>query len=184
MRKSSSCGIGLITKKRRNKDPIQKIFRRQKSLFIKLISYVLIKTMKNVLIVLSISLLWGTADLLRKAASGRASNQLISTVFNFGTVIVPLILLIYIFIKKQPIKYGGYHIWYAFLGGLLAGLGGFLLFYLLSKGLAVSTIVPVIRILNIVLVTVGGILLFSEPLTLKLIIGLVLAMLGVYTILS
>ena len=140
--------------------------------------------MRDILTILFISLLWGTADLLRKSASGKASNQLISTVFNFGTIIIPLILLTYIFIKKQPIKYSGPHTWYAFLGGLLAGLGGFLLFYLLSKGLAVSTTLPLIRVLSIVLVAVGGVLLFSEPVTLKLVIGLVLAVLGVYTILS
>jgi drug/metabolite transporter (DMT)-like permease len=66
---------------------------------------------------------------------------------------------------------------------LLVGIGGILLFYLLSKGEAVSVTFPLIRVISLIVVASGGILLFSEPFSLKLLLGLAFSFLGIWFLL-
>ena len=139
--------------------------------------------MQAMLLVLLIAFLWGIADLLRKLTIG-SNFQIVSLAFNLGTIFAPLAIISYTLTKKNPFKYSFPHLGIAFLGGLLAGLGGLLLFYTLFKGAGISTTIPVIRVLSIILVAIGGVLLLGEPVTFKLISGLVLALSGIYFILS
>lgn len=139
--------------------------------------------MHTTLLILGIALLWGTADILRKLTV-ESSYQVISLAFNFGTIFAPLAFFGYVILKKFQPSYAPSHIGIAFFGGLLAGLGGLLLFYVLSKGLGISTTIPIVRALSIILVAAGGILFFGEPVTFKFVSGLVLALSGVYLLLS
>ena len=139
--------------------------------------------MQAVSLILFIAVLWGVADLLRKLTIG-SNFQIMSLAFNIGTILAPLAIILYTLTKKNPFKYSFPHLGIAFLGGVLAGLGGLLLFYALFKGAGISTIIPIIRILSIVLVAIGGVLLFGEPATFKFISGLALALSGVYLLLS
>lgn len=135
------------------------------------------------LLVFFIALLWGVADLIRKLTIG-SNFQIVSLAFNLGTIFAPLAIILYTLAKKSPLKYIHSHLGIAFLGGALAGLGGLLLFYTLFKGAGISTTIPVIRVLSIILVAVGGALLFGEPVTFKFVSGLTLALSGVYLLLS
>ena len=139
--------------------------------------------MQAMLPILIIAILWGVADLIRKLTVG-SNFQIVSLAFNLGTIFAPLAIIIYTLIKKGSFKYSFPHLGIAFLGGTLAGIGGLLLFYTLFKGAGISTTVPVIRILSIILVAAGGILLFGEPVTVKFVSGLALALSGVYLLLS
>jgi drug/metabolite transporter (DMT)-like permease len=139
--------------------------------------------MQAILLILLIAFLWGVADLIRKLTIG-SNFQIVSLAFNFGTIFAPLAIIIYTLTKKNPFKYSFPHLGIAFLGGTLAGLGGLLLFYALFKGAGISTTIPIIRILSIILVAIGGVLLFGEPVTFKFVSGLVLALSGVYLLLS
>lgn len=139
--------------------------------------------MQTIFLILFIAVLWGVADLLRKLTIG-SNFQIMSLAFNFGTILAPLAIIFYTLTKKNPFKYSFPHLGIAFLGGTLAGLGGLLLFYALFKGAGISTIIPTIRILSIVLVAIGGVLLFGEPITFKFVSGLVLALSGVYLLLA
>ena len=139
--------------------------------------------MQAVSLILFIAVLWGVADLLRKLTIG-SNFQIMSLAFNIGTILAPLAIILYTLTKKNPFKYSFPHLGIAFLGGALAGLGGLLLFYALFKGAGISTIIPIIRILSIILVAIGGVLLFGEPVTFKFISGLALALSGVYLLLS
>jgi len=136
--------------------------------------------MQSVIIILIIGSLWGIADLLRKLASKGTSTQVLSSVFNLGTLVAPLIFLSFALIQKQKINYEIKGVAIAFFGGLLAGIGGFLIFYLLSKGVDISNAIPSIRVLSIILVAVGGVVLFSEELTLQLALGVIFSIIGIY----
>ena len=138
--------------------------------------------MQTIFLVLLIAVLWGVADLIRKLTIG-SNFQIVSLAFNVGTILAPLVLIIYTLAKKNSFKYSFPHLGIAFFGGALAGLGGLLLYYALFKGAGISTIIPIIRILSITLVAIGGVLLFGEPVTFKFVFGLVLALSGVYLIL-
>jgi len=139
--------------------------------------------MHTTLLILVIAFLWGTADILRKLTVG-SNYQIVSLAFNFGTIFAPIAFIGYVLYKKLQTDYTLPHIGIAFSGGLLAGLGGLLLFYILAKGLGISTTIPIIRALSIVLVAIGGILFFGEPVTFKFMSGLVLTLSGVYLLMS
>jgi drug/metabolite transporter (DMT)-like permease len=139
--------------------------------------------MQSVFLVLLIAFLWGTADLIRKLTVG-SNFKIISLLFNLGTILIPVAVVVYTLIKKTPLKYSRSHLGIALVGGTLAGLGGLLLFYTLSKGVGISTTIPVLRVLSIVLVAIGGVLFFGEPITFKFVSGLLLALSGVYLLLS
>ena len=139
--------------------------------------------MQAMFLVLLIAVLWAIADLIRKLTIG-SNFQIVSLAFNVGTILAPLMLIIYTLAKKNSFKYSFPHLGIAFLGGALAGLGGLLLYFMLFKGAGISTTIPVIRIISIVLVATGGILLFGEPITAKFVSGLIMALSGVYLLLS
>ncbi len=136
--------------------------------------------MQTILIILTIGFLWGVADILRKYATGGTSNQLLSMVFNLATVIGPLVFFTIALIQKQKIKYEPKGLLIALLGGLLAGIGGYLIFHLLSKGVDISSAIPSIRVLSITLVAIGGVVLFSEQLTIQLLLGIIFSVIGIY----
>ncbi len=139
--------------------------------------------MNTFLIILVIALLWGVGDLLRKASSGSTSSELLTFIFNLGATISPLIILAYLAIKKTAINYSMNPIILSLFAGILVGIGGVLLFNLLSKGQAVSIAFPAIRVLSLLVVTIGGFLLFSEPISFKIIVGLILSLAGVFILL-
>jgi uncharacterized membrane protein len=60
---------------------------------------------------------------------------------------------------------------------------GVLLVNLLSRGGAASIIFPSIRVLSLTIVVLGGVILLSEPLNLRLALGWVLSLTGVYLLL-
>lgn len=140
--------------------------------------------MRNIFIILIIGTLWGIADVLRKFASKGASSELLSTIFNLGTIIAPLIFLIFSLLEKQKIKGEPKSLIVALLGGLLAGIGGYLVFFLLSRGVNISDTIPAIRALSITIVAIGGVMLFSEQMTIQVIMGLIFSVLGIYLLLT
>ena len=139
--------------------------------------------MQTFFIILIIGSLWGIEDILRKYAASGTNNQLLATIFNLGTLIGPLIFLTLALIQKQKIKYESKSVFIALLGGLIAGIGGYLIFYLLSKGINISSAIPSIRVLSIALVAIGGVVLFSEQLTTQLVVGIVFSIVGIYLML-
>jgi len=70
----------------------------------------------NILLIIIIAILWGSADFLRKISSG-SNSQLLSFIFNLGATLSPLFVLFWIIIKKQPIKYNFNHLILSLLGG-------------------------------------------------------------------
>jgi len=139
--------------------------------------------MSSFIAILLIALLWGTADLLRKTSSGEVSSQLLAFVFNLGAAISPLVLLCWSVLKNRPVKGASLPVVSSLAGGLLVGVGGVLLFDLLSKGGSASTVFPSIRVLSLITVAAGGVLLFSEPINLRLVFGLILSLVGIYLLL-
>lgn len=71
----------------------------------------------NLLLIIIISVLWGSADFLRKLSSG-SDNQLLSFIFNLGATLSPLFILFWLILKKQPIKYSFNHLMLSLLGGV------------------------------------------------------------------
>jgi drug/metabolite transporter (DMT)-like permease len=137
----------------------------------------------TILAIILVAVLWGGADFIRKLVTPGSSYQMLSFFFNLGVFLPPFLLLIWLFLKKSSLKYKTFNLGIALLAGLAAGLGGILIFYVFSKGGHVSVVIPAIRVLSILIVAVGGILIFSEPFNLKIGLGLLFSLLGVYLLL-
>ncbi len=138
----------------------------------------------NYIFIVIVAILWGIADFLRKLSSGSTNDQLLSFVFNLGATLSPLVILIFLIYRKFPIKYNSNHLMLSLLGGVLAGIGGILLFYLLSRGQSISILFPLIRVGSLVFVTLCGFIFLSEPITFKILIGLVFSLTGILFIIS
>jgi drug/metabolite transporter (DMT)-like permease len=139
--------------------------------------------METILLIGLIALLWGGSDFIRKVISPGSSYQILSFFFNLGVFLSPLFLLLWYILKKQGLKYNPINLGIALSAGLAAGLGGILIFYLFSKGAHVSVTIPAIRVLSLLIVAVGGIMFLSEPFNLKIALGLILSLSGVYLLL-
>ncbi len=139
--------------------------------------------MKTVLLVGLIALLWGGADLVRKIVTPGSSYQLLSLFFNLGVFLSPLFVLLWFIFKKHGLKYNSLNLGISLLAGLAAGLGGILIFYLFSKGGQASVVIPAIRVLSILIVAIGGVFFLSESFNLKMTLGLLLSLAGVYLLL-
>lgn len=72
---------------------------------------------------------------------------------------------------------------FAVIGGVLISIFTTFSFKALSLG-PVSQVIPIIRVGGVLLVTILGIILFKEKLTLNLILGVILSTLGLYLIFS
>ncbi len=133
----------------------------------------------NLLLIIIISVLWGGADFLRKLSSG-SDSQLLSFIFNLGATLSPLFVLLWMIFKKQPVKYCFNHLMLSLLGGGLVGIGGIILYYLLSKSSAVSITFPLIRVGSLIIVVLSGFIFLSEPITLKILLGIVFSLIGAF----
>ncbi len=140
--------------------------------------------MNQIGILLATAVSWGAADLLRKAASGGTNSQFLTFVFNLGATLFPLVTLALLFGQKQDVNIKLPDAAIALVAGLLVGIGGILLFSLLGSKETVTTVFPVVRIVSLVVVTLGGVLLFGEQMTPRLGLGLVLSFVSIYLILA
>ncbi|MBX4191881.1 EamA family transporter [Candidatus Parcubacteria bacterium] len=122
------------------------------------------------------------SDAMRKLGSTLQDPFQNNLVFQIGSVTTALILWLVFsrHFELQPTR----GIVYALIGGSLIAVFTALLFKALAIGPGVSTVVPIIRVGGILLVGLFGVLFFQEKLTWSMALGGLLALGGVYLILS
>ena len=130
---------------------------------------------------LAASLAISGSDLFRKLASNLNDPFFNNLVFQIGSVSMAVVLWL---IFSRDIETNPRGITYALAGGLLISIFTLFFFKALSIGVGVSTVVPVVRVLGLLLVVIFGLLLFKEKLTWQLALGILLALAGVYLIFS
>ena len=124
------------------------------------------------------------ADLCVKVAAGRLSNSLAVLVYGTCTFSTGLAWVLWRWARGIP--------QHAQISGVLASMGvGFAfsgvtlgLYVTFSAGAPISLGSPVIRFGGILLTSIAGLILFREPLTLRYVIGMLLACSGMYLILT
>ena len=127
-----------------------------------------------------ISILWGAAELLRKISAGGSDSRLLSTVFNFGAFVAPLIWLFVVLAKKETVVIEQKSVILSLVSGALVGIGCVALFGVLSKNVSTSVTLGLVHTLTILVLIVGSVVFLADHLTPKLVIGLVMSMVGVY----
>ena len=122
-----------------------------------------------------------SADFFVKLASSRISSSLGAMVYGLTTLTAGLAWVLYERATGQP-QFSTPQGWgYAFLVGLAFSGVTFLLYVTLSK-VEVSIGSPVIRLTAIVLASLLGIVALREPVTWRYVLGVVLAVTGVWLI--
>ncbi len=120
------------------------------------------------------------SDLFRKLGSNLKDPFLSNVIFQLGSFLTAITLYL-LFSRKLEGNPKG--MIFAVIGGVLISIFTTFSFKALSLG-PVSTVIPVIRVGGVLLVTILGIILFKEKLTLNLVIGVLVSALGLYLIFS
>lgn len=120
------------------------------------------------------------SDLFRKLGSNLKDPFLSNLIFQIGTFTMAVTMYL-LFSRKLEGNPKG--MMYAVIGGVLISVFTTFSFKALSLG-PVSQVIPIIRIGGVLAVTILGIILFKEKLTLNLILGVILSTLGLYLIFS
>lgn len=119
------------------------------------------------------------SDLFRKLGSNLKDPFLSNLFFQMGSLSMAVTLYL-LFSRRIEKNYQG--IIFAVIGGLLVSVFTTLSFKALAVGPGVSTVIPVIRVGGVILVAILGVLIFKDKLTLNLLLGIILAISGVYLI--
>ncbi len=119
------------------------------------------------------------SDLFRKLGSNLKDPFLSNLVFQLGSVSMAVMMFL-LFNRRGEFNSRG--VGYAVIGGLLVSVFTALSFKALETGPGVSTVIPVIRVGGVLLVSVLGVLVFKDKLTWNLVVGILLAALGIYLI--
>ena len=120
------------------------------------------------------------SDLFRKLGSNLKDPFFSNLIFQIGTFTTAVTMYL-LFSRKLEGNPKG--MIYAVIGGILISIFTTFSFKALSLG-PVSVVIPVIRVGGVLLVTVLGIIIFKEKLTLNLVLGVILSTIGLYLIFS
>lgn len=120
------------------------------------------------------------SDLFRKLGSNLKDPFFSNVIFQLGSFLTAVTLYL-LFSRRLEGNPKG--MMYAAIGGILISIFTTFSFKALSLG-PVSSVIPIIRIGGVLLVTILGIILFKEKLTLNLMVGVILAAVGLYLIFS
>lgn len=119
----------------------------------------------------------GFSDIFRKLATSLKDPFFTNLVFQAGSFFTA-ILLFAIFSRK--IEYNPRDMTYAVIGGLTISMFSLFSFKALSTGPGVSVVMPAMRIGGVALVSILGVLLLKEKLSIQTIIGLIFSFIGIY----
>lgn len=121
------------------------------------------------------------SDLFRKLGSNLKDPFLSNLIFQIGSITTAVILYM---LFSRKFENNGSGLIFALIGGVLISIFTTFSFKALELGPGVSTVIPVIRVGGVLLVAILGVLLFRDRLTWSLILGIFLAVSGVYLIFS
>lgn len=121
------------------------------------------------------------SDLFRKLGSNLKDPFLSNLIFQIGSITTAVILYLLFSRKFENNSHG---VIFALIGGILISIFTTFSFKALELGPSVSTVIPVIRVGGVLLVAILGVLIFKDRITWSLVLGILLAISGVYLIFS
>ena len=133
--------------------------------------------MKYILIFLNIVLTGGYMVMLKKYANDSKNHPMSLTLYNiFAYSISGIILGGTYFIGNtwsfDPI------VWYAFFGGVFANLGSYP--YMMAMPKAPGSVIQPLLGMTYPLIAIGGLCLFHEPITIKVVLGILSGVIAIY----
>lgn len=124
------------------------------------------------------------SSLCIKLSSGRIHPGLGGSILNFVALVITGAYAATMRSRGSIIQYTSPGIFYSVLAGLLIGTAVTCFYTMLGSGTNVSLGVPVVQIGNILLASTLGILLLKESFTPKYLVGMVLALAGLYLVIT
>lgn len=123
-----------------------------------------------------------TADFSVKLAAGKLSSEIGALIYSLTTVVISGAWLLYSRGSGVALKLMPEGLAPALLTGVAFAFVTILLYRTFSTGVNISLAVPVIRIAGILMASALGVVVLREPLTGRYVIGVVLAVAGIYLI--
>ena len=139
--------------------------------------------MNWILLALTSALTFSLADLFGKLSSDKLNPYLGTFIINLSAALILLIPLTYFYLKGENIfavKPPG--IQYAILAGISVGIASLFMFKTFATGVNLSISVPVVRTGMVITATILGVVLLKEGISLKAILGIGFAVVGIYLV--
>lgn len=124
-------------------------------------------------------------DFFLKLSSGRISEGWGGFVINFASAIV---LLLYIFILRNKentiFSTKPYGLLFSIIAGLFIGLATITFIRMYASGVNLSIGSPIVRIGTVLVASLLGMILLKEPFSIRYLVGFMLALTGLYLLIS
>lgn len=127
----------------------------------------------------------GLADIFFKLVNGKIHNGLSGVIINVCSIIPALVYTLYVKSQGLPIPLSREGIVYSILAGLSVGLITLPMFKMFNQpGADLSMAVPVMRIAVVISAVIFGIIIFRDSINLKLIVGLLISLVGLFIVVT
>lgn len=127
---------------------------------------------------------YGLFDFFVKKTAGKVEDGLASLIFNAVSIVVVIIYLAFAKYKGLKIFATNEGLIYALVGGVLIGLASITFIKVFSAGSNLSIGVMIVRVGMILLAVLLGVFVLQEKLVLKQIIGISIALFGLFLVLA
>lgn len=124
------------------------------------------------------------ADFFLKLSSSRISSNLVAFVYSLCTIVLPTILLFVARARGEAITFTREGLVFALLMGIAFSAVVVFLNLTFASGVNLSVGTPAIRMAGIIIASSLGILVFREEVSWRYFWGFVLALLGIYFIIT
>jgi transporter family protein len=129
------------------------------------------------------AVLYGLFDFFVKKTAGKVEDGLAAFIYNVVSIIIVAAYLL--FAKYKGLKFFATSegLTYNIIGGIIIGLASLTYIKVFSSGANLTTGVAIVRIGMVILATLLGLFLLQEKLILKQIIGIFIALFGLFLVL-
>ncbi|HYF04738.1 MAG TPA: EamA family transporter [Patescibacteria group bacterium] len=122
---------------------------------------------------------FGAYNFFIKVASGHIHQILGAVILQLVATLTGALVLLYLRYTNVPLKFSEQGFIYAVLAGVFVGLAEITSFIVFSKGVSISTGIPIIIGVSVIFASLLGFLFLKEPIHLQGILGIILIIAGI-----